>query len=70
VIQKAIRNFTLSFLYAVPKNRQIIIPLRLETLKGFEYRRTGFGEEERRKKKGEKKNFDQPKKDKKKKAHR
>jgi len=60
------RNFTLSFLYAVPKNRQIIIPLRLETLKGFEYRRTGFGEEERRKKKGEKKNFDQPKKDKKK----
>jgi hypothetical protein len=37
----------------------------LETLKAFEYRRTGFGEEERRKKKGEKKNFDQPKEDKK-----
>jgi len=35
-------------------------------LKGFEYGRTGFGEEERRKKKGEKKNFDQPKEDKKK----
>lgn len=49
------RNVTLSFFCTVLENRQIITALRLKTLKGFEYGRTGFGEEERRKKEGEKK---------------
>jgi len=64
------RNVTLSFFCTVLENRQIITALRLETLKGFEYGRTGFGEEERRKKKGEKKTLISRKKTKKKKAHR
>jgi hypothetical protein len=49
------RNFTLSFFDTILENRQIIVALRLENLKGFAYRQTGFGSEERRKKKWEKK---------------
>jgi hypothetical protein len=57
-------KFYAVFLHTILENRQIIIALRLETLKGFAYRRTGFGVEERRTKRGNKKT-DQPNEDKK-----